>query len=74
MSTMIECLPCKCLNIRNYVLMQLISEVAGEAITPDIEFIEDSDECFEDNYLDLDNSTDSDDEVEEANQYDDIFG
>jgi hypothetical protein len=53
--------------------MQLISEVAGKAITPNIEFIEDSDGCFEDNYLDLDNSTDSDDEVEEANQYDDIF-
>jgi hypothetical protein len=48
--------------------MQLIIEVASEAITPDIECIEDSDGCFEDNHLDLDNSTDSDDEVEQANQ------
>jgi hypothetical protein len=53
--------------------MPLISEVAGEAITPDMEISEDSDVCYEGNYLDLDNSTDSDDEVEEANQYDDIF-
>lgn len=53
--------------------MQLIIEVASESITPDTECIQDSDGSFEHDYLDFDNSTDSDDEVEEANQNDDII-
>ncbi|KAF2820756.1 hypothetical protein CC86DRAFT_471299 [Ophiobolus disseminans] len=47
--------------------------IASKSITLDIEFIEDSDRSFEHDYLDFDNSTDSDDEVEEANQNDDII-
>lgn len=45
----------------------------SESITPDIECIEDSDESFEHDCLDFDNSTDSDDEVEEANQNDNMI-